>query len=143
MSDGLCLLHARREVQKRAEQGQSVLYVQGTVTNPYTDKTFMHAWAEVDDEVIDPTIDLLLPKTKYYDYFNPRDVIRVEEPIMDLLCIKGDRFFTKEDVKKAYERHYNYLHKRYHGDTADRKKKKSTPKKRVKKSYKKSKPKKK
>ena len=109
----MCLLHARREVTKRADSGESVLYTQGYVTNPYTGKSFMHAWVELDNEVIDPTIDITLSKKKYYDLFNPKDVIRVEEPIMTLLCAKGDKFFSKEDVKKAYEKHFNYLQKKY------------------------------
>jgi hypothetical protein len=143
MSDGLCLLHTRREVQTRADHGQSVLYVQGMVTNPYDNKTFMHAWAEIENEVIDPTIDLKISKEKYYSFFNPTNVIRVEEPIMELLCAKGDKFFTKNDVKKAYEHHYNYLHKKYYDKTANRTKKKSNPKKRTKKIIKKPKLKKK
>lgn len=113
MSDGLCLLHTRREVTKLADAGISVLYTQGYVTNPYDGSSFMHAWAEVEDNVIDPTIDIKMSKKEYYKTFSPKNIIRVEEPIMTLLCAKGDKFFTKEDVTKAYERHFSYLQKKY------------------------------
>lgn len=131
MSDGLCLLHARREVTRLADMGESVLYTQGNVTNPYDGKTFMHAWAEVGNEVIDPTIDLKISKEKYYKTFSPKNVIRIEEPIMTLLCIKGDKFFTQEEVKKAYEKHFKYLQKKYENREPEPEYRKKKPKKKL------------
>jgi hypothetical protein len=53
MSDGRCLRYAYDEVQRREAKHEKVLYVQGTVTNPYTGKTFKHAWVENEVDVID------------------------------------------------------------------------------------------
>jgi hypothetical protein len=118
MSDGRCLRYAYDEVQRRETKHEKVLYVQGTVTNPYTGKTFKHAWVENEVDVIDPTIDVVLRKDKYYERFNPKDVIRVDPFFMLILNAKGHHFFTKAEVKAAIEKDRKFM-----ADLKNRKKK--------------------
>ena len=134
MSDGMCLLHSYREVLRRTEQGENVLYVQGKVTNSASGKSFLHAWVETDnDEVIDPTIDVKMSKNEYYSIYNPTDIIKVEEPIMTLLCARGAKFFTEPQVRRAIDIHNQYLKAKSIKNIKLRKKKiiKSKPKRKV------------
>jgi len=109
MSDGMCLSHSYHEVLKRAEQGEHVLYVQGKITNQSLGRSFLHAWVETDDgKVIDPTFDMEKSKDEYYSIFKPINIIKVEEPIMVLLCMKGHEFFTESQVRRAIDIHDQY-----------------------------------
>ena len=104
MSDGECLRHAFEEMMRRDERGEKVVYVQGTVTNPHTGKTFAHAWVENTREAIDPTIDLILPKRKYYSTFKPEKVIRLEPAVAALLILKyKHKFFPKAEAEATAE----------------------------------------
>jgi hypothetical protein len=91
-------------VQRRTEKHEKVVYVQGTITNPATGRTFKHAWVENEVEVIDPTIDVTLSKRQYYTRFKPKEVIRMNDFFMTVLCAKGHRFFTKAEVNQAIEK---------------------------------------
>lgn len=110
MSDGMCLSHSYHEVLKRTKQGEHVLYVQGKITNQSLGRSFLHAWVETDDgKVIDPTFDMEKPKDEYYAIFKPINIIKVEEPIMILLCGKGHEFFTESQVRRAIDIDNQYL----------------------------------
>lgn len=132
MSNGMCLLLSYREVLTRTQSGENVFYVQGKVTNPATGKSFLHAWVETEDgEVIDPTIDVQISKDKYYSIYNPVDIIKVEEPIMTLLCAKGHKFFTEAQVRRAIDIHNQYSKSKSLKSVQLRKKRTIKPKKRI------------
>jgi hypothetical protein len=134
MNDGMCLLHSYREVLRRTQHGENVLYVQGKVTNPALGRSFLHAWVETDnDEVIDPTTDIIMPKDEYYSIYNPTNIIKIEEPIMVLLCAKGHEFFTESQVRRAIDIHNQYLKSKSIKTVQLRKKKrtKAKPKRKV------------
>lgn len=118
MSDGRCLRYAYDEVQKRDGKRENVLYVQGTVTNPATGRSFKHAWVENEVDVIDPTIDVILRKDKYYERFNPKEIIRVDPFFMMILNAKGHHFLTKAEVNAAIEKDRKFM-----ADIKNRKKK--------------------
>jgi hypothetical protein len=93
----------------------SVLYVQGTVSNPSLGRSFKHAWVELPKEnmVLDPTVDLKMPKPKYYKTFSPKNVIRMDVDVAALLAWKkgGLEFFTKTDVTNM-EKHLKEMDER-------------------------------
>jgi hypothetical protein len=102
MSDGRCLVNAYRELIKRDENGEKVVYVQGNVTN--LGKRFQHTWLETKTDVIDPTINLIAPKARYYEKLIPRNVIRIPPEVVAVLVFKyGHKFYTDKEIVPIIE----------------------------------------
>lgn len=101
--------HAYDEVRRRSDKREKVSYVQGTITNPHTGRTFKHAWVEDEVDVIDPTVDLTMRKHKYYETFNPRNVIKLDDFFMTILMMKGHHFVTKAEVNAAIAKDKKYM----------------------------------
>lgn len=72
---GDCFRNANRWNAQKGEKTDFVCH--GTVTNG-EGKTFLHAWNESGDTVIDPTTGVRMAKSKYYKLLQVKDVKRYD-----------------------------------------------------------------
>jgi hypothetical protein len=107
MSDGLCLIHALGETHDRDNNGEKVVFVQGLITNPYLKRTFEHAWVELPDKdlVSDCANKFSIPRSEFYEIYNPTNIIRIDPIVLATLTNKHKeiKFFTRSEVEQAKE----------------------------------------
>ena len=67
-------------------------YVEGIVMGGQPRRRILHAWAEKNETVYDPTLDIVMPKAKWESVMQPEELYRINGEAAMIKSIKTGSF---------------------------------------------------